>query len=943
LILKYIKIFAMRFFYLKSLLFLALILMGEMTFAQPLNDNCATATQINVKNSNFCSNDAQFTNVGATVSPLGTNRCLSANGLDVWFSFVSIATDVKVTVIGRTATQPAGTMARPEIGLYTTSDCSTFNDLVNCDASTNGLATVERAGLIPGERYYIRVQGGAGTTGTFKLCIQNYNPPVDPSGDCSKASILCDKSPFSLRGIQGGGSDPTELNVVPCRWTDGCVSISRNENAENNTLWFKWTCATSGTLEFVLTPTKADLDIDFVVFKLPNGPSNCQNKEVLRCMFSGDDTSPKSPCYGATGLRAGESDVSEPTACRCVTHNNFLKPLDMVAGETYALAIDIPYASKEGFSVNWGGTGTFQGPVAKINVNKPDKKYCLGEDVLFTDASSFVGGQIVKRQWRFGKDASQDSASSAGPNSYSVFYKTPGWKSVVLTVTSDKGCVVTSIVDSILIEGFKYDSLLRRPTCELGTDGLIRLRVISCGRPPIRYNWDNTGYSARDSLAGLSSGRHFVLVTDSSGMHVDTFSFNLKQFDVELDKSSIVTPPTCFGLSNGKIDLKPATGIAPFLYKWNNSPTFLPDNTLTSLSEGQYSVEIRDANNCKGIYTFNVAAPLPVSVAVDSFNITCFGLTDGAAIAYPAGGVGKYKVTWSTGTVGDTVRNLKAGTYSLIARDSNACETTRNITIIEPGQIGLAPLRIQPAKCFGDSTAELVVLGSGGTPPFRYSIDGIRFQRDSAFFKIPSKTYTVVVRDSTGCRRTIDVDVPQPPQIQVTAGADITVQLGFSTDIRATVIPSTKLVSYAWTPKDSTMACATCPRTSVGPFNTTKYRVTVKDSSGCTAFDELIVNVDKKRPIFIPTAFSPNGDGINDYFTAFGNQSAVIIKELRVFNRWGDMLYVGKDLPLNNESKGWDGTFNDTKLNPDVFAFFAVIRFIDGEEIVYKGDITLLK
>jgi gliding motility-associated-like protein len=932
----------MRSFYL-TIFFLGLLLKGTVAFSQtPINDNCTTATQINLKNSNYCSNDGQFTNVGATASSLSGGRCLSANGLDVWFSFISIATDVKVTVLGRTATQPSGTMARPEIALYTTTDCSSFNDLINCDASSTGLATVERAGLIPGERYYIRIQGGGGTTGTFKLCVQNFNPPVDPSADCSKASVLCDKSPFSLKGVQGGGADPTELNNVPCRWTDGCKNLSRNENAENNTLWFKWTCQTSGTLKFTLTPTKADLDIDFVVFKLPSGLNNCQGKEVLRCMFSGEDTGPKSPCYGATGLRDNETDISEPTGCVCVTHNNFLKPIDMIAGESYALAIDIPYASKEGFSIDWGGTGTFQGPEAKININKPDKKYCLGEDVIFTDASSFVGGQITSRKWRFGKDASLDSTSGIGP--FKVFYKTPGWKAVVLTVTSDRGCFVTSILDSIFIQGFQYDSLIRRPTCQLGTDGLIRLKLTNCGKPPIRYNWENTGFTTRDSITGLSPGRYRVAVTDSSGLYVDTISFNLKQFEVELDTAKrIVTPPQCFGLKNGKIELNPVTGLAPFQYRWNNSQSFSLDNALTSLGEGQFTVEIKDVNNCKGFYSFDVVAPPPVAVTIDSFNITCFGKTDGAAIAYPSGGVGNYKVTWSDGLTGDTIKNLRAGNYNVIVKDGNLCEITRNVSISEPPQINLNTLRIQPAKCYGDSTAELVVQGSGGTPPFRYSIDGVRFQRDSAFLKIPAKTYSVVVRDSTGCRRTIEVIVPQPPQLQVTAGADIEVQLGFPTDLRAIVIPSSKLVSYVWTPKDSSMVCPTCPRTAVAPFTTTQYRVTIKDSIGCTAYDDVIVNVNKKRPIFIPTAFSPNGDGVNDYFTVFGNQAAQIIKELRIFNRWGDMLYSGNNLPLNVENQGWDGTFKDSKLDPNVFAFYAIIRFIDGEEIVYKGDVTLLR
>jgi gliding motility-associated-like protein len=927
-----LKLATMRFLYPKFLLFIALILRGITAVAQPINDNCTGAVEISNPR-NYCSGSSAFTNVGATTSTvLSVSSCISASGADVWFSFRALATDVRVTIQGATALAATGTLRSPEAAIYSGADCSALSELAcQSDPRSSNVIELYKGGLIPGERYYIRVQGAAKRTGTFKLCMVNYNPPANITSDCPTSSVLCDKSTFGVANVKGGGTNTKELDDATCFGA---------QNIETNSTWFKWTCQQSGTLSFTITPTFLDDDIDFAVYELPNGLNNCTGKKLLRCMAAGETVN-GCKLFGPTGLRDGETDISEPSGCG-KGQNNFVKSLDMEVGKSYALGINNFSSTGNGFNIDWGGTGTFQGPTTKINVDKPNKKYCLGEDVVFSDASSFAGGLITSRSWKFGKGASVDSAKGTGP--FKVFYKTPGWKSVVLTVGCDRGCVITSILDSIYIEGFKYDSIVRRPTCQLGTDGFLKLSVINCGRAPIKYNWDNTGYSLRDSLAGLGSGKHRVLITDSSGVYVDTVFFNLKQFEIELDTAqSKVTPPQCFGSTNGKIELNPKTGIAPFLYKWNNNPIFIPDNKLTALGDGQYSVEIRDANNCKGFFNFNVNAPPPVGVNVDTFNISCFGKTDGAAIAYPAGGVGKYKVSWSTGSVGDTVRNLKAGNYVLTVRDSNSCETMRSVTINEPPQINLATVRIQPSKCFGDSTAELVVLGSGGTPPFRYSIDGVRFQKESAFLKIPAKAYTVVVRDSTGCRQTLEVQVPQPPQLQVSAGPDIEVQLGFSTDIRAIVVPSSKLVSYIWTPKDSSMSCPTCPRTTVSPLKTIQYRVTIKDSSGCIAYDDLIVNVNKKRPIYIPTAFSPNADGVNDYFTIFGNQAAVIIKELRVFNRWGDMLFAATDLPLNVETKGWDGTFKEAKLHPDVFAFFAIVRFIDGEDIIYKGDITLMR
>ncbi len=913
-----------------------------MTVAQPLNDNCVTATVITDAR-NFC---GTFNNAGATASGFSASSCWSSSGADVWFSFTAVATEVSLRIFGNSTDHPNLTLRGGVEAVIYYGDCNQINE-VRCASQADGNAELIRGGLIVGATYLIRVQGFNNRTGTFQLCINNYNPPATIDSDCATAAVLCDKSPFTVQKLSGEGKVKDELRDAPCM---AGPAQQQNTSTESSSVWFKWTAATAGPLTFSIIPNnlgdgvnnRGD-DIDFVVYELTNGINNCTGRRVIGCMAAGPYGSCGARCMGATGLKEGERDNVEVAGCECNTvHTNFIAPIQMEQGKSYALAINNYSESGNGFQIQWGGTGTFVGPEAKIKINKEDKKYCIGEDVTFSDGSSFALGQISNRQWHFGKDASRDSANGIGP--FKVFYKTPGWKSVVLTVTTNRGCIVTSILDSIFVEGFKYDSLIRRPTCQLGTDGTIKLRVVNCGRAPIRYNWENTGYTLRDSITGLSAGRYRVAVTDSSGVYVDTVYFNLRQFEVELDTAKrIVTPPQCFGMSNGKIELNPKTGVAPFQYRWNNNTNFTLDNTLAALGAGQFTVEIRDANDCKGFYSFDVVAPPPMAVTVDTFNISCFGKTDGAAIAYPSGGVGKYSVSWSRGDVGDTIMNLRAGSYIVFARDTNNCEVTRNVRILEPPQINLTTLRIQAAKCYGDSTAELVVRGSGGTPPFRYSIDGVRFQRDSAFLKIPAKTYSIVVRDSTGCRRTLEIEVPQPPQLQVSAGPDLEVELGFPADLRAVVVPSSKLVSYVWTPKDSSLICPTCPRTTINPLQTIKYRITVRDSGGCTAFDELVVNVNKKRPIFIPTAFSPNADGVNDYFTLFGNQAALEIKELRIFNRWGDMLFVGTNLPMNVETRGWDGTFDDRPVTADVFAFYAIVKFIDGEEIIYKGDVTLLR
>lgn len=98
-----------------------------------------------------------------------------------------------------------------------------------------------------------------------------------------------------------------------------------------------------------------------------------------------------------------------------------------------------------------------------------------------------------------------------------------------------------------------------------------------------------------------------------------------------------------------------------------------------------------------------------------------------------------------------------------------------------------------------------------------------------------------------------------------------------------------------------------------------------------------------RSSVFVPTAFSPNDDGVNDRFTLFGKVGEFIIEELRVFTRWGESIFIASDLPPNDLSRGWDGTREGTPLNSAVFVYWARVRYSNGEVGLLKGDLTLLR
>jgi gliding motility-associated-like protein len=221
-------------------------------------------------------------------------------------------------------------------------------------------------------------------------------------------------------------------------------------------------------------------------------------------------------------------------------------------------------------------------------------------------------------------------------------------------------------------------------------------------------------------------------------------------------------------------------------------------------------------------------------------------------------------------------------------------------------------------------------------------LEGGPFQDAGLFAGLKAGSYQLTVMDMLGCTAEIIVEVNQPPPLLVDAGPDVTIELGFGTTITALVQPSLNGVDLSWTPNEF-IDCAVCPTINANPVNTTTYTVTVTDQAGCTASDEMTVVVLKIRRIYIPNSFSPDFNGINDNFTIYGGIGAESIVELRIYNRWGGLIFEGFDLPLGSEPDGWDGTFKGRVLDPEVFAYYALIRFIDEEIILYKGDIQLIR
>ena len=478
---------------------------------QPPNDECTGALFLDIGRA-YCSGVGEFSNVGATVSALAPPRCFpDEDARDTWVSFRAAATSVSIRLIGALPRDGGGTLTSPQLTLYTGA-CGDLAE-VRCisDAFDANVVQVIADGLLPGELYYLRLGARAGGTGTFRLCIDQSDFAPEPQSDCADGVLLCSKDPFTVRQLAGSGDDGNEVAGT-------CVE------REFASVWYKWTCDEPGDLAFVLTPSSPVDDLDFVVYELPDGVDACATKRVLRCEAAGENVgAPLSDwerCSGATGLRAGEPDVSEDPGCR-PGNNNFVAAIEMVAGRSYALVVNNFSESGNGFSIEWSGAGTFVGPRPSFAVAPGVGGRCDLTAFRFLDATRVNPGAAVDYEWFFGSFAAP--AQHTGRTPPAVTYGSFGEKVVTLRVRSSDGCAVTATRSIFVEECCRADDpLLARapavtdPACAGTPTGGFAVAIES-GVGDYRYSVDGGPYLPDSARSGLFAGAYDVFVENVKG------------------------------------------------------------------------------------------------------------------------------------------------------------------------------------------------------------------------------------------------------------------------------------------------------------------------------------------------------------------------------------------------------------------------------------------
>lgn len=380
--------------------------------------------------------------------------------------------------------------------------------------------------------------------------------------------------------------------------------------------------------------------------------------------------------------------------------------------------------------------------------------------------------------------------------------------------------------------------------------------TVSGGTLPYNYLWGNSQITA--TATGLVAGAYGVDVTDGKSCTDNNVAVVTEP--PVLASSITFIEPSCNGLSDGSVNLSVSGGTIPYLFDWDNDGTGDYDDAedLSGLTAGTYNVSIQDGNGCFHNDAINVTQPPVITyTTVNSNNMSCFGVNDGAIeIVGASGGTGALSYSIDGGTTfqsGNTFGALSDGTYPILIGDATGCSIFwGNVIITEPTQISVsAPTSTNPS-CNGSTNGSAnITTPTGGTPSYSYQwynnsgptiIGGMT---TSSATGLGAGIYYCEVKDANLCpMNSPTVSLVEPSALIPDAGVNQTVCSGSTVTLSGSAVGGTPSYTHSW---DNSVIDGS----PFVPASTTTYTLTTEDGFGCTASSTVDIIVDP-LPIVSP-------------------------------------------------------------------------------------------
>lgn len=509
-----------------------------------------------------------------------------------------------------------------------------------------------------------------------------------------------------------------------------------------------------------------------------------------------------------------------------------------------------------------------------------------------------------------------------------------------LTVTDVYGCTGTDAVEVLqptLLTGIA--NLERNVNCFGGADGAVSAMAMG-GNGGYQFSWSN-GQSGT-TLSGLPAGVYTVTIRDSKGC-TDVQQVTVSQ-PTPVQVSFNMTPVRCFGEQNGALTAVPTGGTSPYFYAWNTVPEQTTP-TAVQLPKGQYGVRVTDMNGCEASGSSTITEPALFQVSAEGTEPGCFKAVNGELRALVSGGNGGNAYRWTTQPEQNTATatGVPAGWYKVTAWDMKGCVDTAWVKLGQPEPVP-NPIVFGDTICY-QTSARVSVASYPETRVhwYRNVNDPYPFYTGPTY-QSPALTGTtfwfVEYEDAKGCR-----------SVRLPAGAVVMnpPQANFNTDRQVAEVPdavfnfmvtshSPRIADWHWDFGDGHTGSGKAPVHQYQNEGFYTVTLTITDSVGCRNViqKQSFVEVKRNVNVIVPNAFSPNGDGINDFFNI--QYRLLQTFHIKIFDRWGNQVYESSDMHFR-----WDGTQSGSPSPEGVYMYLISGTTTDGTPVETGGSFTLIR
>lgn len=516
----------------------------------------------------------------------------------------------------------------------------------------------------------------------------------------------------------------------------------------------------------------------------------------------------------------------------------------------------------------------------------------------------------------------------------------------VVTLTDTNGCTYYTDFQVNEPPALAMSLTTHGDTCQQAKGSVSVLA--SGGTPPLSYMWANGETNA--NLDSLYAGNYFLTVTDANGCVITGLAMI-----PAADLYPVLVPQggtlTC---SNPEATIGVAASQQNLHFAWSSPAGPLPDTPFQTVSgPGTYSVTAINSYGCKSAVQIDVFSDTVPPVAEAGPAQLQVGCNDFSAVldASASSAGNQYLHRWQLIQQGSAVLDTQAiiipipasGLYRhLVVNTENGCSAADSVLVFRDPPVS-AVVATEPVKCFGDRNGVIRFEDvAGGQPPYYYAIGNKPYTSQAIYTGLTPGNYPLRIRDDFGCFWNSSVNLDTPVELSVAlALSDTAIELGQSVTLQASASPpGWPLSEIHWLPEQFEYTPLSLTQT-VYPDVPTIFTIRLVDEKGCTAEDRRSITV-YSNEFYIPNVIRPES-GDNGWFTIFGGNGVSRVRMLRVYDRWGNLVFERAGFHPGQPEEGWDGTANGEPVNPGVFVWYAEVEMRDGRVLTRKGDVTVIR